>query len=291
MTSPLPEPFRAYRRVQRKYDAALAAELERVARQIRARINRLPAGVGGQVRRAQLTLVLRQIDRMLREMFTGKTLEMIQAGRKAAVEAAQDAVETITAVAYTALPEAVAEALVDGLDATAASGIESMFARIPRELSNRVYRNASLASGAVHALIREGLVSGLSARELATSVYRHISPSTPGGVSYAAMRLARTEINNAFHERQIEAAKRPGVKAVKWNLSSSHKVPDKCNVYAAHKPYAIGDVPDKPHPQCFCYLTYVVMNPDEFAKALEAGKFDDELDRRTRANVQRLLGR
>jgi len=289
MTSPLPEPFRAYRGVQRKYDAALAAELERTARRIRARINRLPAGIGGEVRHAQLTLVLRQIDVLLRAMFGGPVLDMIQAGRKAAAQAAQDAVETITAVAYTALPEAVAEALVDGLDATAASGIESLFARVPRQLSARVYRTASLASGSVHKLIREGLVSGLSARELATSVYRHISPTTPGGVSYAAMRLARTEINNAFHERQIEAANRPGVKAVQWNLSSSHKVPDKCNVYAAHKPYAPDDVPDKPHPQCFCYLTYVVMNPAEFASALQAGDFDAELDRRTRANVRRLL--
>jgi len=288
MTSPLPEPFRQYRRVQRKYDAALAAELERVARQIRARINRLPVGVGGQVRRAQLVLVLRQIDRLLREMFTGPVADMIQAGRKAAVEAAQDAVETITAVAYTALPEAVADALVDGLDATAASGIESMFARVPRELSRRVYGNAARSSGAVHRLIRGGLASGLSAKELADSVYKYVSPSTPGGASYAAMRLARTEINNAFHERQLQAANRPGVTGVRWNLSSSHKVPDKCNVYAAAGIYDAEDVPDKPHPQCFCYLTYEVMNPQEFATALADGEFDDELDRRTKANLARL---
>lgn len=288
MTSPLPDPFRRYRRVQQKYDAELAATLRRTAIQIRARINRLPAGIGGDVRRAQLTLVLNQIERVLRAMFTGPVLDIIQAGRKEAAEAAQAAAEAITAVAYTALPADVAQALVDGLEATARSGLESDFARVPRELSRRVYKNGALASGMVNARIREGLISGLSARELAATVYDLINPNTKGGVSYAAMRLARTEINNAFHERQIAAANRPGVKGVKWNLSQSHPKPDECNVLAVGGPYDSDSVPDKPHPHCFCYLTYVTMSPRDFSRALQNGDFDDELDRRTRANIQRL---
>lgn len=288
MTNPLPEPFREYRRVQRKYDAELARVLESTAKRIRARLNRLPVGIGGDVRRAQLTLVLREIERVLVSMFRGPVLDNIQAGRKAAAEAAESAVETLTAVAYAALPEDVAATLVDGLEATARSGLESDFARVPRALSRRVYRSAALASGAVNARIREGLISGLSARELAQDVYQYISPSTKGGTSYAAMRLARTEINNAFHERQIQAARRPGVKAVKWNLSESHPRPDECNVYAEHAPYEPSEVPDKPHPHCFCYLTYITMSPREFAQALNDGDFDSELDRRTRANIQRL---
>lgn len=295
MTNPLPKPFRRYRQVQRKYDAELARTLMTTAAQIRSRIQRLPVGIGGEVRKAQLTLVLRQIDRLLRAMFGGPVLDSIQAGRKEAAEAAETAMETLTAVAYAALPPDVAQALVDGLDATAASGIASDFARVPRALSTRVYRTAALSSGLVNTRIREGLISGLSAKELAATVYDLINPNTKGGVSYAAMRLARTEINNAFHERQIEAANRPGVKAIRWNLSESHRVPDKCNLYAerdSHKQgkgvFPIGQVPDKPHPHCFCYLTYVTMNPREFREALMSGDFDAELDRRTRANIQRL---
>jgi hypothetical protein len=126
-------------------------------------------------------------------------------------------------------------------------------------------------------------------------VYQYVSPTTPGGESYAAMRLARTEINNAFHERQLAGANRPGVTGVQWNLSGSHRVPDQCNLFAqrdSHNKgpgvFPVGKVPDKPHPQCFCFLTYVTMKPAEFKRALEQGDFDDELDRRTRANLRRL---
>lgn len=290
-----PEPFRAYRAVQKTYDARMARLLERTAKAIRARIAKLPVGVGGDVRRAQLTLVLNEIDKIIRASYNGPMLDTIHAGRRAGAVAAESAAETLTAVVYTALPEAVAEAVTRGLRASALSGIESAFARIPRELSTRVYRNSTIAIKQVHELIDQGLAAGLSARELAASVYKHISPTTPGGASYAAMRLARTEINNAFHERQIIAGERPGVTGCKWNLSGSHKVPDECNLFAQRNShdlgrgvYPVGLVPDRPHPQCFCFLTYVTMTPKQFAAALDNGEFDDELDRRTKANLARL---
>jgi hypothetical protein len=262
--------------------------LEGAARRIRQRIERAGVGIGAEIRTAQLRMVLAEIRRIIGDTWTGPILDATQAGRKAATEAAETAVEALTAVAYTALPPDVAKALTDGLGAAARSSIANAFARVPRSLSARVYHNAALARGHVERTVREGVAAGLTAKELARDVYQYVSPTTPGGMSYAAMRLARTEINNAFHERQKAGANRPGVKAVKWNLSGSHKVPDECNVYAAHKPYDKDAVPDKPHPQCFCYLTYVMMSPDEFAEALSSGSFDDELDRRTRENMARL---
>jgi hypothetical protein len=283
-----------YLRVQRQYDRELARILERTAKAIRARINRLPAGIGGDVRRAQLTLVLHEITRIQREMWTD-VLRTTQRGRKAGMQAAEDALETLLGPVYASLPEPVADAIRDGLRATAMSGIVSDTARIPRELSTRVYHHAALAGKWVQDTIREGLISGLSAKELAKAVYRYVSPTTPGGASYAAMRLARTEINNAFHERQIAGGHRPGVTGVVWNLSGSHKVPDQCNVYAGQDKHDMGGgvfppgrVPDRPHPQCFCFLTYNTMSPTRFAKALSDGDFDSELDRRTKANLKRL---
>lgn len=290
-----PEPFREYRRVQSQFDAQLAATLERTAKAIRTRMSKLGTGFAADIRRSQLTLVLDEIQKVQHAMWTVDVLPLVQRGRRAGANAAQDAVETITRPLYAALPEQVAEALTDGLRATAASGIASDMARIPRQLSARVYRMSALHSGVVHDLIRQGLISGLSARELSQTVYRYISPTTPGGASYAAQRLARTEINNAFHERQIEGGNRPGVKAIRWNLSGSHRVPDQCNLYAqrnSHKQgpgvFPVGKVPDRPHPQCFCYMTYVTMTSAEFKRSLSNGDFDDELDRRTKANLRRL---
>lgn len=289
------DPVGPYRRVQRNADRELQRILERTARDIRARINSLGTGIGAQVRKSQLNLVLAEIRKVQQTMWADSITGAVQRGRQAAANAAEDAVETLNRVLYSALPEEVAAALSDGLGLTARAGIESDMARVPRQLSTRVFRNSALANGFVENAIRSGIISGLSARELAATVYKYISPTVPGGQSYAAMRLARTEINNAFHEQQIAAADRPGVLGVKWNLSGSHPRPDICNEYASRDSFGQGKgvfpkdgVPGKPHPQCFCYLSYVTMTPKQFANAMSRGDFDDEIDRRTKANLRRL---
>lgn len=286
---PSPVPFQPYRRAQADAERDMASILEATAKAIQKRIRSLPLGIGGEVRKAQLTATLSAVKRMQHSMWTGGVNPRVKQGVDDAEKAAESSIEAMTRVAYASLPDAAAEALVRGLRASAESGLKSDAARRKRELSTRVYHQAALHEGKVEDLIRQGIISNLSAKELADSVYKHVSPTTPGGSSYAAMRLARTEINNAFHERQIAGATRPGVTAVKWNLSGSHRVPDLCNVYASHDKgsgqWPIDEVPEKPHPQCFCYLTYITASPDEFQKRLAAGSFDDEIDRRTRENM------
>lgn len=291
MPEPSPKEFQPYRRVQVKAEHDLRIALESTARAIQRRIAALPVGVGGQVRAAQLRATLGAIRKLQRALWTTGVRDTVARSIKDAEDAAESAIEAMTRVAYAALPDAAAEALVRGLRASAESGIKSVMARRQRELSERVYRLRALHDGKVEDMIKQGLIANLSAKELADTVYKYVSPSTPGGASYAAMRLARTEINNAFHERQLLGAKRPGVRAVKWNLSGSHTVPDLCNKYADHGGnghWAPGKVPDKPHPQCFCYLTYITQSPEQFRKALDKGAFDKEIDRRTRENLARL---
>jgi len=286
-----PPEFGPYRKLQGATEAELRRILEATAKAIQRRIASLPVGVGGQVRAAQLRVTLAAIHGLLTAMWVGRINPLVERAIRDSLKASEDAIETLERVAYAALSDAAAETLVRGLRAAGASGLKSDAARRARALSSRVYRQRALDDGRVVQIIRQGLISGLSAKELADEVYKYVSPKAPGGASYAAMRLARTEINNAFHERQVEGAKRPGVKAVKWNLSGSHKVPDLCNVYARHGgdgEWPPDDVPDKPHPNCFCYLTYVMMSPAEFKHKLERGDFDDEIDRRTRANLARL---
>lgn len=290
-----PEPLQPYRRVQASADADLKRVLELAAKDIQARVLRMPRGVGGDVRGAQLRLTLSAIQKIQRSMWRNAVDPRVASGIDDAEKAAETAIETMTRVAYASLPDGAAKVLVDGLRAAAESGLKSDKARRKRELSTRVYRQEALHTGKVEDMIRTGLISNLTAKELARGVYEYVSPTTPGGASYAAMRLARTEINNAFHERQVSGAKRPGVKAARWNLSGSHKVPDECNVYAVQNKHGEGSglypadqIPDKPHPQCFCYLTYEAMAPKEFSDALASGDFDEEIDRRTKANLARL---
>lgn len=289
---PSPSEFQPYRKVQVQAERDLRLALETTAKAISGRVARLSGtGISAQVRRAQLTATLAAIRRMQRSMWVGTINPAIKQGVDDAEKAAESAVEAMTRVAYASLPDGAAEALVRGLRLSAESGLASDAARRKRELSTRVYRQQALHEGKVEEIIRTGIQSALSAKEMADDVYKYVSPTTPGGASYAAMRLARTEINNAFHERQLAGATRPGVTGVKWNLSGSHKVPDLCNVYASHGgngEWPPAAVPDKPHPQCFCFLTYITASPDEFRKRLAAGSFDDEIDRRTRENLARL---
>jgi hypothetical protein len=288
MALPSPKEFQPYRKVQGDAEDKLRRILEATAKAIEKRIATLKPGIGGVVRAAQLRLVLRQVRQLQQKMWVGAITPMIAGQIQASLEAGESAVEALTRVAYGAMNEPAAEQLIRGLKAAAAAGLKADAVRRRRALSDRVYKIAALHEDKVEDAIRAGIIANLSARELAQDVYQYISPTTKGGAAYAAQRLARTEINNAFHERQIQGASRPGVKAVQWNLSNSHPRPDECNLYAAHEPFPPDAVPDKPHPNCFCYLTYVTMSPEEFVEALDRGAFDDELDRRTKENLARL---
>lgn len=177
------------------------------------------------------------------------------------------------------------------VEATAARGIDTLDMRLSGQsyvpLSERVYREGLVSNGKIDQIVNDALVRGASARDLANDVKAYVNPNTPGGVRYASMRLARTEINNAFHAQQIKAAKdQPWTTAVWWHLSGSHPVPDECNQNAEQTHFDGGDpgvykpedVPNKPHPQCLCFTTTIDVDPDEFIKEFNKGKYDAWLD-------------
>ena len=151
-----------------------------------------------------------------------------------------------------------------------------------RGLSRLVWKNIGLYSARLDAEIAKGLLRGLSAPELAKVVRDFIHPDVRGGVNYAAMRLARTEINNAFHQTAIRYTREmPWVEGYQWHLSNSHPRTDICNSYAneSHGHGGRGlhsktDVPSKPHPQCLCYVTPVTHDSSVFYKRLRSGAYD-----------------
>jgi hypothetical protein len=171
-------------------------------------------------------------------------------------------------------------ALTASLHQQGRAGIEAVLARgangIP--LAESVYRNQALTQGWLDARINGMLANGASARELASYVKGFIDPNVRGGVSYAAMRLGRTELNNAFHTvSRNHWDANPFVDSMKWHMSRSHPKPDECDQYDG-KVFPTGDVPDKPHPQCFCYITPEVEDDDAFVRNYHAGKYDSWID-------------
>ncbi len=280
----------------------------------------LPAGLAAQIDTHQLTdreirKIMRdassEADRMIRAM-EGKS------GPGARLRSTQIALAKLQVEAWAGVGDAVRVGIGDAFDASALlqakfdvslfgkagispyyweqaalaqsrAGIKSFIARkeFNYTLSQKVYRNQTLAQGQVEKAINNGLLLGKSAKEIAGDVKRFIDPRTPGGASSAAMRLGRTEVQNAFHTNSIKGYQdRPWVDRVEWHLSGSHNRPDQCNEYSTAVTFRNGqpgewlpdDVPAKPHPNCLCYTTPGQADLDTYVKNFKAGKYDDYIN-------------
>lgn len=291
-----PNPLQRYLAVQVATEAQMNVALRDAMADCRARITKLAGkdGLGAAMRRSQLKATLASL-RTAQTQFWNTQGSKLQEGRKqAAVAAAQGEAAAMRELwdklagpipQFTKALEVQAEATVDTLAV-------SLGNRIP--LSQQVFHTAALATGQVDRAISRSIAQGDSWKELADRVTGFINPATPGGVSYAAKRLARTELNNSFHNQQIkEATESPFVTAVTWHLSGSHKVPDKCNDYANHSVKGLergqwepASVPPKPHPQCFCFLTTVHVEDEQFFSDFFSGKYNDHIDSTVYRNGQ-----
>jgi hypothetical protein len=214
-------------------------------------------------------------------------------GEKEATAAAIDATSYMMQSAYANSGREGAE-LARSLKYQARAGIDAFISREENllQLSRRVYRNVPLSMGLVQKEIKKGLIRQLSAADLAKNVANMIRPDVKGGVSYAAMRLARTEINNAFHFSQIRYTREmPWVEGYKWNKSRSHNHTDVCDERAQQNHDGLGrgvykkkNVPGKAHPQCLCFLTTVTADAGTFDKRLRSGAYDKFLKQTEKGN-------
>lgn len=240
---------------------------------------------GATVKAAQLQLVLREL-RVAQSALWGDLGRSLRSGVGAAALAAGSNAEGVLAQTFAKHGVPVPPALRAGWIQQAKAGIDAILAKskngIP--LSRAVYKAQALATGQVDRKIKQGLLLGNNAKTIAKSVKDLILPNVAGGVSYAAHRLARTEINHAYQTTQADRYEHePWTKAMRWNLSKSHPKPDVCNVNAgAPGPegpgtYAFGHKPDS-HPNCMCYQTPVQVSPDDFVEAFLAGEYNTYVD-------------
>ena len=266
-------------------------ELRHALRNADAEANRILATLdgdlsrGAQLRRAQVAMAQSQLG-------LWKTVE--QATRVGIGDAFDASATWMTAYNQQLFGAATGVApshLLASQLATSRAGLQTYLARATSDkhgLSQSVYRNSQVSHGIIENMINNALLLGKSPAELAKDVSKYINPDVPGGVSYAASRLARTEIVNAYHHAARQNyIDQPWVKRVKWTLSGSHPKPDECNQYAENVHFRGGqageykpeDVPAKPHPMCLCYITPVSGDLDDFQREFDNGDYDDEIDR------------
>lgn len=283
---PAATPLSRYVAVQQKTDRELAVLLREAANDAEKMMLSLARkqGIGATVRRAQLGGILKQLRQQQADLW-GSVTKATQLGMMRAGEAAAEAEIVMNRVLFDAAGVIMAD-FDEAMRIQAQESIANVVSRgannIP--LSEQVYKSRAWSNNLLNRTIDKGILLGFSADELAAAVKHLISPGARGGVDYAAKRLARTELNNAFHRTQIDLRKGdPWTEGFRWHLSGSHPRPDACNEYAdgSHFKggdpgvYKVADVPGKPHPQCLCWLETVTVGTEDFINAMASGKYDN----------------
>lgn len=275
-------PIKTFARVMGDYDKEILKLLAEAARDANRAAEKLAKSkrFGSLSRAAQQRLVERELHLQMRALWEGVG-HLTIFGEKEAARAAMDSLDFLQSSLWRG---ADAEEIRRQLRRTAENGIDAYISRQENTLplSRRLYGNDLLGRRKISTAINKALLRGLSAPEFAREVSSLIKPNVRGGVSYNAMRLARTEINNAFHFSAIRYTReQPWVEGYKWNLSGSHQTVDICSTYAQQNDDGLGrgvykksHVPGKPHPNCLCYITTVTASAGKFERQLKNGSYD-----------------
>lgn len=267
-----------------KLEAHHVAQLNKI---LTMSMNRLDKEIKalGKAGAAPITIMQAKATRAAMADFIGQTFDDVESQIRMGIQnAAMSASEVVSQYEDELLklvmsPEA-ANNLARAEAQRAAAGIEAALQRVQGNsyvpLSKTVYNTQQMTLGWVDKRITQALASGWSRQQLANELKTMINPNVAGGVSYAAQRTARTEINNAFHASSAERyLNSPVVLEVDWHLSSSHPEGDICDTLQDESPYPKTEVPKKPHPQCYCYITPSLPEPAKFVDNLFKGKYGD----------------
>jgi hypothetical protein len=276
-----------YLTVQSKHDAKTRTALIQAAQDASDEIEKLAnkPNFSNGVRTAQLRIVMKIVSGVLGE-FWKRQIPQITIGHKqsslAAVSAFTETDRDYLVKAFRASGDV--SSFIRGQEIQAQISVAHLVDRLEKTnhpLSTRVYRTKRLANTWVQREINSAIVRNAGAKEIAAKVRKSIRPNTPGGVSYAALRLGRTELNNAFHATSVALAQdRPWVQGMVWHLSQTHEssednsVVEICDRYADQL-FEVNNVPAKPHPQCRCFVTPQVEPLDIFTRNLTAGYYND----------------
>jgi hypothetical protein len=280
-----------YLRLQQRYDVKVDELLRDAAAEAERELAGL-AGIGPSavVRSATILQAVTAISQAL----SGVWMEMgdlVRAGQAdARAVALKMAFDWDRVLLYSVIEPGRRAAMKSSLVEGARFNVEAALARVYMSrlpLAEQVYKTAEMTRGWVEHRVTTSIARGRTVDQLAKDVRAFINPATRGGASYAARRLARTEINNAYHAViVVHNEDKPWVNGMRWNLSGSHPTVDICDTLARNDAHGMGrgvfprtGVPRKPHPQCLCYITPRTMSNDQFVKAWRAGTFRDYVAR------------
>ena len=266
-------------------DAKVVAVLEQAAIDAEKAL----AKVGGDdlpanTKRLQYNLALKSIRRTIAELFYDIEDIVRDSSKDAAVAAVEAGIADDAKVLRELFPDAAERSdYLDSLKQTAERNVQATITRIlvtEQPLSSRVYNTRALSNGLIARTINNGwLAATVPLLSLAMLVGR-FDPTLKEALATRRKRVARTEINNAYHAQSImQNQEKPWVDHIEWRLSKSHRSSGcVCETYAAQRKFSKEAVPPKPHPQCYCYVVPVVADDAVFFANLKAGFYNQYLD-------------
>jgi hypothetical protein len=172
----------------------------------------------------------------------------------------------------------------------ALDAVDNVMKRVYRDglsLSGRIWNLSNGGQQELENRLLNALLTGQSAQDLSESLKHFLTESGKENLRYNAMRLARTEINNAYREASIQAATdpetgklHPWLAGIRWSLSASHTQIDICDVWASDDTglgsgiYAPDDIPPG-HPHCMCWTADVLRDYPDVSLSPVQPKIDE----------------
>ncbi len=246
------------------------------------------AGANDTIKIARLTALKRELDAIIDNTIDNLRDFIVKDIGQSAQIATNGRINAGMALIYDMNPE-LAQAIPKAFAKVPIDAVRAVLARMEddgKTFSDRIWDLRGRSKTVISETVARGVVRGESARNLAKQIEPYLrgfqemkgklSPEEldnwadiwkqqrrkRGDLRYNAMRLARTENNNAYREASVMSAERaPWVDGIKWNLSASHPKPDICDVYASRDIDGLGKGVYKPnntprdHPNGLCFLT------------------------------------
>src|SRR6185312_14751741 len=188
-----PEPLQRFFGAYKPTEAEMRQVLEDAAEEAERLIPKLleKHTTSSKIKAAQLSLILREVRAQQGAMWAdlGPVIRNGMERASLAAVAGENIIDQYLARNGMDMPD-----LRASFRAQAMRGFRNVLAKGANglSLSRQVYRTEALANGWVDRVVRKALILQTSAKDLAKQVRQYIDPNVKGGVSFAAIRLART---------------------------------------------------------------------------------------------------
>ena len=237
---------------------------------------------------AQLGSIIGRTDNPLSiKVYQGKRMQVVQMMNELGISLKRDITSAISEIANDVAfteQDATNDLLLENDDAN----LMVDFTEIPRQtadllaqrydvdglrISSSIWAQSQVSE--IENVVLSGIARGQSARDMSNQLSQFMLGGGTGmgtSVRAKAMRLARTEINNAYWESARRASiESPVVKGIRWELSARHPKYDVCDLLANENLFGLGAgvypaeyLPAKPHPNCLCYQIDILRDVDEW---------------------------